>query len=398
MEKIIIYDLLLVTMLFLLFKAGGRLRRKWKIFSQAGISAILIYALNEGLRFGRGIDYNAYWKVFDRIAAGESNDSMYVNMDIGFFHFCKALSLIGFSWQGCVLIMSLIFIISSLQFLKSYRDSIRFALPLWVLFSFSQTENVMRWFVGFSLILIGLSLIMQKHGKKFYLYYLLLSGIGCTVHLGLIPVAIFLVLMTFKETPLIKPMYLFLGLVITIIIAQVGSLLGYFDLFNMFASMSNRFSEYAEDTEYWLLKASSVGSLYTFTGIIDFLCSLFVAAVGYKACANAGKNYAFAYNLFIIAFLFRPITTQMELLNRYDTLFYSFRAIVYARILLNMVMVRQLKRKLEWEPIMAVVMFINIAQPVLVPFRNDPRKYLYYWDKGNLTADKMYQVYFNDKK
>ncbi len=396
MEQVIIYDFLLVTMLFLLSKAGEKLRRKWKIISYAGISAILVYTLNEGLRFGRGIDYNAYWKVFNRIAAGETNDSMYVNMDVGFYYFCKFLSSIGGTWQECVLFMSFLFIVSSLQFLKSYRDTMQYALPLWVLFSFSQTENVMRWFVGFSLILIGLSLIMQKNGKNYYLFYLFLSAIGCTVHFGLIPVALLLLLMTFKETLLIKPMYVYIGLAISIVLAQVGSLLGYIDLFNMFASMSDRFSNYAEDTEYWIMKASSVGSLYTFTGIVDFVCSLFVVAVGYKACGNAGKHYVFAYNIFIIAFLFRPITTQMELLNRYDTLLYTFRAIVYARILQDMCIKRKQKQRVLWGPVMACVMFLNIAQPLLVPFRNDSRKYLYVWNKGNLTADKMYDIYIKD--
>ena len=370
--------------------------RKAQIFSKAGMWAIFIYTFNEGLRFGRGIDYNAYWKVFDRIAAGETNDSLYVNMDIGFYNFCKFLSSIGGTWQECVLIMSFLFIVSSLLFLKLYRDTIQYALPLWVLFSYSQTENVMRWFLGFSLILIGLSLIMQKNGKKYYLSYLLLSAIGCTVHFGLIPVALLLLLMTFKETLLIKPMYLYIGLAISIVLAQVGSLLGYIELFNMFASMSDRFSNYAEDAEYWVLKASSVGSLYTFTGIVDFICSLFVVAVGYKACGNAGKHYVFAYNIFIIAFLFRPITTQMELLNRYDTLLYIFRAIVYARILQDMYIKRKQKQRVLWGPVMACVMFFNIAQPLLVPFRNDSRKYLYVWNKGNLTADKMYDIYIKD--
>lgn len=374
------------------------MRHKWNVLSLSGLAAIFAYTFNEGLRFGRGIDYNAYWKIYDRIALGEANDSIYVNQDIGFYYFCRFLSEIGLEWQGCVIIMSLIFILSSLIFLRVYKDSLQFALPLWILFTYVQTENVMRWYVGMSLIMVGLTLVMQRKEKVSYLYYFILSGLGCTVHFGLIPVTILLFLLVFIETPIMKPNFVYVGLFIMVVITQITNLLAFSDIFTSLALLSNRFSIYSEDVNYWMSKASTVGSLNNFSGIVDFVCSLFVLSFGYEVCSKAGRNYVFAYNLFALAFLFRPITTQMELVNRYDTLFYSFRAIVYARILLNMVMVRQLKRKLAWEPIMTVVMFINIAQSVLVPFRNDPHKYLYYWDKGNFTADKMYQVYFNDKK
>ena len=269
-------------------------------------------------------------------------------------------------------------------------------MPLWVLFSFNQTENVMRWFLGFSLIITGLSLLIQKQEIKNIIYYVSLSTLGCLMHFGLIPVVLLFGVLHYKNKPLLSPGFAFIGLLITVMIAQIDNLMGFANFFNYFALMTDRFAGYAEDTEYWMLKSSSIGNLNTFTGIIDFVCSLFILLLGYKKCLYEEKKYIFAYNLFLIAFLFRPITTQMELFNRYDTLLYIFRALVYAKILQDMFLHQKAKRRLSWAPMMMIILILNIAQPLLVPFKNDPRKYLYVWNKEDLTSDKMYEIYFND--
>ena len=41
-------------MLFVLYQCGKSLRKDYRIFSAAGVVSMLVYTLNEGLRFGRG--------------------------------------------------------------------------------------------------------------------------------------------------------------------------------------------------------------------------------------------------------------------------------------------------------------------------------------------------------
>lgn len=393
MEKIVIYDFLMALMLWVLFRYGGKISRSKRLFSRAGWTAIVVYTLNEGLRFGRGIDYNAYWKVYEKIANGRLTE----DMDFGFVYFAKTLSSVGLPWQGCVLIMNFLFIVSSLCFLRNYNNCLKYALPLWVLFSYSQTENVMRWFTGFSFILVGLALL-QRDGKRKFLYFMLLSAFGCIFHFGLIPVPILFLIFTRLDKPLASPVQTIFAALIVLGIMQYASFKGYVELFNYFALMSDRFSGYANDTEYWLTKASSVGSLNNLGGILDFVLSLFMLSIGYDVCKRAGKNYVFAYNLFLISCIFRPLTAQMELLNRYDTLIYTFRALVYAIIIKHTLLQVKLKRQPVWYPILIFVVGVNLALPLITPLRNDPRKYLYVWDSKGITADKMYDVYINDRK
>ena len=65
MVTAILYDLLFLLMLCILFFCGKEISKTGKIFSKGGIIAIVAFTLNEGLRYGRGIDYNVYGRNFD---------------------------------------------------------------------------------------------------------------------------------------------------------------------------------------------------------------------------------------------------------------------------------------------------------------------------------------------
>ena len=146
-----IYDFLLLIMLFVLYRAGKSIAKTGKIWSLAGFSAILVYTLNEGLRFGRGIDYNLYGMVYERLEATGQSD-----WDISFQFVARVLIDLNIPWQGYVILMSFVFILAMLIMLKVYQEIIPYALPLFALFSAGTVENMVRWYFGFSFIMIGL--------------------------------------------------------------------------------------------------------------------------------------------------------------------------------------------------------------------------------------------------
>lgn len=53
------YVFLLLIMLSCLFISGNRIKRNFSVLKAFPIG-IIAYSLNEGLRFGRGIDFNLY--------------------------------------------------------------------------------------------------------------------------------------------------------------------------------------------------------------------------------------------------------------------------------------------------------------------------------------------------
>ena len=187
-----LYDILLVLMLALLYWAGNNLQKSnTKILSMAGIVAIIAYTLNEGLRFGRGIDYNLYWQAYMDFARGWD-----AHQNIGFIFIQKCFLFFNLPYQALVMFMSFMFILGTLFIMKHYRTVIVYALPLWTLFSKSAVENMVRWYLAFSFVMIGLSFLMSNE-KQSKLKYLLFCFIGCTIHYAMFPIPITFYLLYF---------------------------------------------------------------------------------------------------------------------------------------------------------------------------------------------------------
>ena len=393
MENVIIYDFLMIVMFVTLYKTGRKLETQKKFISKASFMAILVYTLNEGLRFGRGIDYNHYWVAYDNIVKGVD----YSKDFWGFYYFAKFLTTFDFSYQVCVLILSFIFIISSLFLLQNYKGCIKYILPFWILFSFSLTENVFRWYMGVSFILVGLAILQQRR-KNRILYYSVLSILGCSIHYALIPVPFVFLILNYIKRPLLAPRTFIISAIIVAVISQFSSFSGFVNAFELLASPFDRYSGYADNADFWLTKASHIGGFSSVTGVLDYIMSMIVLIIGYTISKDYGKKYVFMYNLFLISFIFRPLTAQMELLNRYDSLFYSFRAFTYAIVLREYALRKVIGGHQVLNHLFIIIVCVNFIQPLILPFKNDYRKYLYVWSSGNLTAEKMYVIYSHDRK
>lgn len=380
----LIYDTLLIIMMLVLYRAGTSVKRNGRILSPAGISAIVVYTLNEGLRFGRGIDYNLYGITYERLERGAET-----NWDFSFQLIAEMLVEIGIPWQGYVILMSGTFIVATIILLKVYREGMQFALPLFVFYSMSATENMVRWYMAFSFVMIGLSFLLKESSKKGSISFLLLSILACTFHFAMAPIPIIFYLLTYRKSPLLSPLpvlVLYFGLAFFF---HTDFMLQFVDLFNTLSAYHERFEGYGNKAEYWLTGGYSgrteISSLPSILEIL-FICTTVIC--GYRAIKNMGYKYIFAYNLFIIGVLLNPLSRQIELLDRYDSVFLFFRAIVIVCIIENVLILKQVKIG-GGIVILFIISFLNTGRRALsAPFEN-PDCYLYVWNNHTYTYEIM---------
>ena len=379
------YIVLLLLMLFILFRSGVRLQKEYKIWSGAGIVAILVYTLNEGLRFGRGIDYNTGGIGYETYA---SYSREVYETYIGYNFLVRILVNLGIPWQGCVMIMSFLFIVGLLYLMRSFKEVVPFALPLFALVSSGTVENLFKWYLAFSFFMIGLSYQLEQL-DKLNVKYVIFSCVAILFHTAFIPVPIIFYLLTKLNKPLLPP---FLSIPLFFAIAflfQTSFMLNFVDFFNTASLLSDRLEHYTEDAEMWFTQGFHGRETMALPGIYDLLFFMAVVSLGYKCIKLMGQKYIFIYNLFLIGFLLKPITNQIPLFARYDEVLFFFRAIVLACIL----QIIYKEKKISLQPIYfnvaLLIFFVWSCSFIRNPIKGIPEKYLYVWNKGNLSYDDM---------
>lgn len=388
------YIFLLLLMLYILYVTARSIQKKDKIISSAGLLALAVYTLNEGLRFGRGIDYNLYGRDFETFANyGESDQH------IGLMLIEKILIALDMPWQMCVLLMSFMFILGTLCLLKRhFNDVLSWALPLFVLLSMSRVENMVRWYLGFSFIMIGFSyqVIGKYEIKKEFIVYSLL---GCTIHYALLPIPFLLYLLALIKKTIIHPFFSIPLFFLIAFFFQTSFMMELSNLANILLSTSERFEQYGDDLEFWLTGgfAGADRTALPRMSEILFLCTL--AYAGYKPAKMLGGTYLYAYNLFLIGFVTLPIARQIELFSRFNAIFYFFGAIVLAIIIEYVYIRRIISIGAPFFYFFVLLVFLNYGRVVFTdPINGNPNYFLYVWDQGNKTYDDMYQLWKSDLK
>lgn len=386
----IIYIFLLICMLAVLYQSGRVIAKTNRIKSRAGAAAILVYTLNEGLRYGRGIDYNYYGHDYEMFELyGESIQN------IGFVTFEKLCIWIGLPWQGCVMIMSFVFIVGLLNLLKEYGRALPIALPWFALISLFFVENMVKWYLAFSVFMIAL-VFMIRGGNKWQRKYFSVSIAACLIHYAFLPIPIaFYIVYRWKRIALSPkfsiPLFFVIGLTF-----QTSAMLHFVDLANMVTTLSENYEHYGNDIDYWLTSGNDGASRSSFPGITEIFTICLLLCYGYKVIRRFEQPYIYAYNLFVIGVLLLPVANQIELAGRYILLFYHFMAIVFASIFCG--------KEINSRPLLLFIflmMFISMGRRNLTdPLFDNAQKYLYVWNSQGRTYDSMLNVWKtgNEKK
>lgn len=379
----IIYDTLLLLMLISLYFCGKEIAKTGKVCSKAGIIAILSFTLNEGLRFGRGIDYNVYGMAFERYANGEP-----IEKELLYSFLVRFLINVGIPFQGLIIFQSFLFITCLLYFLVNYRDIMSVALPFFVLFSLSVFENLIRWYLGFSFIVLGLSLLIS--GKPI-IYFISVSSVGVFFHVGLLPIPILFYLVYRIKNILFHPLITISVYLCMVLFVKTEVLLYLVDFVRFFSFVIDVNGGYVTNAEEWLTKGV-LGSVVNsgFGGLLNVTFLLSVVWYGYYCVRESNKEIIFIYNLFILGFMLQPLANRAEILVRYNFCFYCF-----AGIISSVVLIRKVKEFKQVRLFVVIVVLIFQVNYFRSPFIFPEEKYLYVWDAGNRTYSSMYSSLIN---
>jgi len=393
--EIWIYTFLLLLMLFFLYKAGEDITKTGETWSFLVILGVLAYTLNEGLRFGRGIDYNLYGMDYE-----ELEETGYSEWDISFQYIARALISLDIPWQGYVLLMSFVFIVSTLMLLRNnYRDVLPLALPLFVLFSKAETENMVRWYMGFSFILVGLTYLLEEE-ENYKMKFWCFSAFACTFHLALLPLPFVFYFLTLRKSTLLSPIWVLVLYFGIALFFQTDFMMYFLGMANILTATvdgySERFTYYSDNAEYWLTGGFAGVKTSAFPSIQEVLYYCCLVLGGYKAIEEKGNKYVFAYNMLVVGLLTNPLARQIELLSRFNQPFMFFQAIVLACIIQYVFVEKSVEfNQLLW--LLSLLLILNMGRKILVtPFSTDPEKYLYVWDSEGRSYQSMYDTWIGD--
>lgn len=329
---------------------------------------IILLSINEGLRFGRGTDYNIYYFNYIEIIKGYEVRSN----EILFNLLCKLNNIIGFQYQGVIFIMSLILYVSAAFFLRRHISVIYLALPLFFLFTL-EAENLMRWFTAFSFLLIGISYLEQKK-LKLYLFY---SFLSCLFHSGIIVVIPFFLLISFINKPIIKPLPACIIYLLIYFFFKTRFMLNFVSYMNIFSGME-QFSGYVNNADEWLTGTANYISQKPNIGTI--IIDLIIMKLGYELL-RLRKHLIYYYNLCIIGTILSPALYQIEILYRINLLFKLFQFIIVAYSISSFVLK---KENFQINSILTLILVFNLIRIHIInilikPYT--PNSYLYIWDK-----------------
>lgn len=324
----LVYFSLYMLTLFIAYRngksisVGGEDNIKIKEF----FPTIAAYTLFAGLRWGRGVDYNVYYGVFQEIAKG-INDGW----EPLFYVICRAISIIGLPWQAMVMLMSCLLICSLCNFFSILKNQLYVILPF-VVVNLNDAENVMRWFMAFSFFLFAIAFFFKK--EKYYLRKSMLLLVACLLtHYGfIIPVIIFILLYILNEFIDIKPNVAMLLYVAVTFMFETDMMM-YFDSYIQQINVGTRFAQYQNNSEAWLTGSGShdvfnESSGFSFFKFLPDVAIIYLGSIWRDSCSN--KKGKLIYTLALFNIIFSPIASQIELLYRVNSVFSIFKVVIIA--------------------------------------------------------------------
>ena len=389
-----IYAILTLSMLICLYKSGKRLAcmqgDSFMTALKTSWLAIVAFTLNEGLRFGRGIDYNIYGRGFEYF------DFSAEMVNPGFALIQQAAKLMNTGWASIVFFASFLMIISVIAFMRHFKECAPWALPLFCILLDTFTQNLVKWFIAFSCILIGFSYYVNNEKDKHNLIiFLACSLLATTIHFGIILIPFAYYLLSKFDKPICKP---FFAVVVFFVIgfmmdtSVMSVLIPYLSVFEMIGG--DKASAYISDAEKWLTSGSDVLVLKSFPPLYYIPIYISIVYAGYYINKIINKKrYTILYNLYLLGFMIMPLANQIELAKRYNILLYFFFFVILSYIIYY---------RYELKRCMWLYRFTQFSLVLLVAYylstfvRGEDFMKLYVWDSNgrnyldiNLYYDMM---------
>ena len=369
----IIYFVLSLLVMYVAYKNGKRLSclNNVKILNFSPV--IVAYTLFAGLRWGRGVDYNIYYYVYQEIGKGYNE-----GWEPIFYAIVKGFSFIGFPWQIMVLFMSFLLILSFSLYLKQFNKQLYVILPLLVL-NLIDAENLQRWYLAFSFFLICAYSWQNKfHNHKVIALLFLIASI--LTHYGFVmPIMIFIGLWVVCKKYNLSP-HIICCVYLACVFSFKTDMMLYFEQYiNMF-NIGGRFSMYQANTSGWLTgevdaldTSSNIASL---SKIVPNILLIYLGAYWMKT--ENGLKYKYIYVIAVFSIVFSPIASQIELLYRVNSVLTIFKVIMIA-ILYDSYRKRKLKKSII-SALVLVVFVLKLYTMVSYPLTCNKIDTYFIWD------------------
>lgn len=327
LQYILLHFFLILIFVFFCWKIDeDDIRHYWKW----AMLPILVFALEEGLRWGRGIDWCGYSNEYERIALGVDTGHEPI-----FVFVWKLFSCIGLPYWGCIFICSLFYVSSIFFLVKPYKGVCKFLVPMIVLVTALLAENLIRWYMGLSCLYISFGLFLR--GKRIQSFGV--AVVSVLIHYGLFVFLFLIPLSNIKKTILSPAKVLLFSLLL--LLAFNPKLLAQFSfLFDYLLLFSGRFEHYSENAEGWLTGEGQNAGMEMKSWFLQCLSMIqfyiFLFVIYKEKILLYKKKLVPVYNLATIGVLLLSISSGLELLSRITFFFDPFMLIcgAYAIVVL----------------------------------------------------------------
>lgn len=384
------YAFLRLVLLVVLMVCGYCLRKESRFARVYEFLILTFFTLIEGLRWGRGIDYNGYYFRYQDIINGRAE---WGDEDPLMIVFCRFLGEMGISYQGFIIMCSFILIVSGLHLLKNDRRILFLSLPIFATYMI-VAENLLRWYLGFSFLMIGISFLIKKR----FLHYLFFSIVACGFHLGLLLVVpLFMLLFQLKHV-LLKPFYACLVYFVLLQMFQTDFMAELVPYAEMLKGVG-RYDYYAQSAEKWLTGSNHVALMVTFQ---ESLRNFFLIVYGYIVLQRRRSHMIlYFYNLMLFGLVLYPVMNVIELLERYNQLFIFFQVFIAGYCIYDIVLrIRKKKTVLEYAMFILMLYYCydHLTINFKAPFDLNSNSFLFIWDSEGRNTQNIDASTFFEKK
>lgn len=309
-----------------------------RYFWYYAILAIVTYALVQGLRFDRGVDYYMYYEeILGRwdasTALGEAREPLYALL-------LSVVQTFDIPYWGVFVFYSALLITGYMLVLKKMPEYAFWALPLFFLITLDSSETIIRQYLAISFL--------------FYAYYYLLCEktvpmfimLVCVVMVhfsGVMAVGLFLVLWKVDLNKFIKTPYVLLGVYILLcVVWDVANLDAFSEQLSGVTTLEGtNLQGYVEDSDRWFTEEGDINNVTGTTvqesfirDITTFLSNCIIIWFGYYA-SKKDARLRLPYYCSYIAILIFQIAGGVELIMRMGWWIRPFEPLILAGLLVN---------------------------------------------------------------
>lgn len=342
---------------------------------------IMVFTFEEGLRWGRHIDWCAYYYVYNSLGTRTNTTEIEYLFEL----LWGTMARLGFPYYVAISLCSFLLVYSFFKFAKPYKQLLFLFLPLSIIWIAPAAMNMVRWYMGFSIALIGLRYLLDGCFFKSILLFIAASLFHTITGVLMLPCLLFYV---FKKVMFIRPKYVVLISVFFVLFFNVASLANLFGLLSVFSSLE-RYSGYIANADSWFASTGGLdgfnrkANIVYIATMVPFYASLLYTYKNRKIIPNA----SFFYNVLTFCVILRSFSSGMEIVARIAT-FYDFSFLYLCSWFLYK------QRFIKSMAIVVVIVWASIAYKAFIfirPMSNDALNH-YIWNSGNISPEKAFYL------